>query len=162
MAVALLATAAAVALVVSRVRPVDVGIRVKGQQQIWIYWERGGDVKPLEPGTALASGDRVRAEVLAPEAVVAYWAVTNAAGRLLSPAADVWASALRLGPGERGAFAGSLKLVGASEGETLVVITCRGRDLARAAVDDWGRDGGPVLSPATLPSACALDSFRLR
>lgn len=150
------------ALWTARTSHTDDGLRTKGEHQVWVYWERAGDVKTYEDGMLLETGDRVRAEVLAAESVVAYWGVTDASGRLLSDPADVWGSALKLEPGERDAFSGSFKLVGPSEGETLVVILCQGEDLPKAVVDDLGKRDGRPLTAAALPTACGLKSFRLR
>jgi hypothetical protein len=163
--VSVLAAAAIAAVLWTTRSPVsglDDGLRIKGEHQVWVYWERAGEAKAYESGTILESGDRIRAEVLAAEGSVAYWGVTDGSGRLLSDPADVWGSVLRLGPGERDAFSGSFKLVGPSEGETLVVIVCQGQDLPRSVVDDLGKRGGQPLTAAELPSACGLKSFKLR
>src|SRR5262249_5067034 len=86
----LMALAATVVAALWTHKPVSEreSLRVKGESQVWVYWERDGEVRAFEAGASLANGDRIRAEVMAPGAAFAYWVVTSADGRILSSAAD--------------------------------------------------------------------------
>lgn len=133
------------------------GLRAKGETKVWIYWERDGQSAPWSPGTALASGDRVRAEVLAADAGAAYWTVLGRDGNVLFSPEETRKSVLDLAAGERAAFAGSVKLVGAAEDERLVVIVCRSGEAVPAFPP-----AGTALDTAALPRGCGIETFPLR
>jgi hypothetical protein len=141
----------------------STGLRTKGSGQVWLWWERDGSAFPWTEGDApLESGDRVRAEVLAPEDGVAYWAVVDGQGRPLLEPAQVWQSALTVRAGVRAAFPGSFRLVGAPEGETLVVFICAGGGLEQAVLDAVLARGGTPLPDDQWPAQCGHQRFRLR
>src|SRR5690606_35872911 len=89
----------------------DGKLRVKGESKVWVYWERQGEVRQLEPGVALQNGDRVRVEVLAAEDVTGYLAVRSSEGVLLGAPAQIRENAIKLKAGEKSTFSGSIKLV---------------------------------------------------
>ncbi len=98
--------------------------RSKGGANVRVYWERAGAVRALEPATELRDGDRLRAEVDAGSAGVAYWLVTDGAGKALVDAAFVRDSAVTLKPGGSVPFAKSVQIVGPPSGEVLHVVVC--------------------------------------
>lgn len=134
-------------------RAADDPLRMKGRAQITVWWERGGDIRPLTDTTTLVEGDRVRAEVQAPVASTAYWLVHDTDAKPLVDAAFVLASALPLEAGKAAAFTQSLKIVGPAVGETLVILVCKQpldvHQVARALERD-------------TPEPCEPQSFRLR
>jgi hypothetical protein len=139
----------------------DDGLRVKGQTKVWIYWERDGQVAPWAEGTPLMNGDRIRIEVQAAEGLVAYHGVISENGRLLSEPQSILDNPLRLAPGAKASFEGSIKLVGANEGETLLVLLCRQALEAEKAAALFPAAGADVNLPA-LPADCATERFKLR
>lgn len=135
-------------------------LRVKGESKIWVYWERQGEVRQLEPGTSLKNGDRVRAEVLAAEDVVGYLAVRGENGALLWEPSQVRDGSLRLKAGQKGTFSGSVKLVGEDEGEKLLVVIC-GTNVTFDFGAVFPGERQPVDLTA-LPGGCSAQEFPLR
>jgi hypothetical protein len=128
-------------------------LRIKGESEVWFYWERDGLVQDFVPGTVLQNGDRIRAEVLAAKETTAYLAVMAQDGRLLGDVSKVKDSMMMLKAGEKASFAGSVKLVGANDGESLVVILC-----AQGVRPDFAEP----FQLASIPQACTTTSVRLR
>ncbi len=149
-----IATMVAVFFVVQRGKnPADV-LTPKGGATVSVWWERGGQVLPVKPGTVLANGDRVRAEVKAATAGTAYWLVTDGSGKSLVSAEFVQRSAITLAADEKKAFERSVKLEGEAAGETLIVVVCEG-----AALEPRDVEG---LAGSALPASCSAERFRLR
>ena len=136
-------------------RTPEAGLRVKGWGSVQVYWERDGRTHSLGEGGPLQAGDRILAEVEPAMDGYAYWLVANAAGRLLVDAPFVEASALRLLTGRRTAFAQSLKLDAATEGETSVVLICAGDPLTAAEL-------GAFVAGEGIPARCTSSSSKVR
>jgi hypothetical protein len=167
-AAGLLLAAGLAALVLTRPlgleRGGELGLRVKGEGKVWLYWERAGVATAWQPGTALVNGDRVRAEVLAGGAPTTALAVVESGdGRLLSDPAQAWSERLELAAGERKSFTGSVKLVGADDDEHLVVLLCpSATGAAAAALQAVFPAASQPARHDLVPKECALESFQLR
>lgn len=140
----------------------DESLRIKGTHHISIFWEREGHVEPWTGGTFLQAGDRVRAEVLASDNIIAYAGIADHEGKLLLPPEQFHATAQTLAPGERKAFPGSFKLVGPSEGETLVVLICEKKTLATRLLEQVQSLEKPIMTRNQLPKGCDMQLFPLR
>lgn len=139
----------------------DDTLRFKGESKVWMYFERSGVAGRVTPDTVLQNGDRVRAEILAADDGVAYLAIMNQAGELLSPPDLVLGRALVLEAGRTKAFEGSIELVGANEGETVVVMICR-EPLDQALLKEYVARKNEPLVRNNLPGACAVETIKLR
>ena len=120
------------------------------------------DVGLAVGGRGGVPGDRVRAEILASDPIVAYAAIADAQGKLLVPAEQIHASAQRLSAGERKAFPGSFKLVGPAEGETLVILICEKETLATGLLEQVRTREESILTRNQLPKGCDMQLFPLR
>lgn len=124
-----------------------------------VFWERDGSVHPLQEGDALVAGDRVRASVKSEAPGLAYWLVTDRQGRPLMDRMFVADNALPLTANLRTAFARSLRLDAAIDGEKLVIATCV--DAApRPKADDAVL--AALFEGKALPSACVTATTKLR
>jgi hypothetical protein len=141
------------------------GIRAKGENGVWVYWERDGQAAPWHEGVSLLNGDRIRTEVLAAaDDIIAYQAVISENNTLLSDPAQVLGTPLPLRAGQKASFEGSVKLVGANEGETLMVLTCKDH-VAPDLHQDLSalfKARGDVLDLRHVPAICELRRFKLR
>jgi len=149
----------------------------KGEAQVQVFYERDGKTQALASDFRLSNGDRVRAEVLTPYRARVYWAVFDHTGRPLIPLEQFLSNTTDIDSGSKAAMPDSFRLVGKSEGETLVAIVCdlsRNDELAkRSAVElrkGFGEIGKIALAAPThelqhhpgLPVNCSIASFVLR
>lgn len=122
------ALAAVAALFVAITVPLKVedetGLKFKGTYRVNLYFERQGEVRPLEEKVTLSDGDKVGATVIAAEKSVAFWMVTDDQLKVLSDSDEVVESRITLEPGVRQSFKSSFELVAPNEGEFLVVVVC--------------------------------------
>lgn len=103
----------------------------KGQSQVFVHGEHQGVIAQLGPVAQLENGDRVRAEVLAAEDLLAFISIFDQHGQQILNRWTVENAVLVLRAGEQKAFPGSVKLVGDDDGEVLSVWTCPRRNFAK-------------------------------
>lgn len=130
-----ISTAAALCLLIGTaiLRESGEAVGYKGAARVTVFWERAGMVRKLTPESHLRAGDRVRAEVAAPAASLAYTGIITADGRVLVSAA----TALDVQPGTARFFPGSFALDGVDEGEILITVVCGAEHaIADAAIED--------------------------
>src|SRR5262249_27130950 len=103
------AFAAAAAFLLLLFRPhAEETTHIKGETKVWLN----------------RVGDQVNAEVTSDRSAVAFLAVYDNHGRMLSDPRMMLGNRLALAPGERAAFRQGFALTGPSEGEVLVVYVC--------------------------------------
>lgn len=161
------ALAAAVALLLWVQREDELpGWRTKGGRvPIQIYFERSGTVAKFVEGSKLQNGDRIRIEVAADRDLVAFLAITNRAGSIISDLNEATTQPLRLRAGEQQMFTGSLELVGLPEGETVAVLLCPLRVILPHAADELSKQLRQAFSgqfETTAFASCQLQTVRLR
>jgi hypothetical protein len=126
---------------------------MKGGEHVEVFWERDGRVQPLAPGRSLAAGDRVRAQVTAAQASVAFALVVDARGAPLVDAAFVAAHRVEVGAGESAPLPGSIELDAQAAGESLVVVVC---EVPEGATAGGATTDGATTDGATMPEAAEL------
>lgn len=103
-------------------------IIAKGGIVVTVFAKKDDTVRRLDGATLASDGDLIRAQVTAPQAGSAFWAITDINGSVISDPGRIVSDRLDIEPTKAATFPGSFEIVGQNEGETIVVMFCN-RDL---------------------------------
>ncbi len=101
---------------------------VKGGTHISVIVDHGGKRSPFSDAKSVVSGDKINAEVIAPESSVGVTAVFDRSGRILSFKEDFKTNVIDLAAGTKKFFPVAVELIGESDGEVLGVAICNKKE----------------------------------
>jgi hypothetical protein len=118
-----LAVAASLLLFIN-LKPQD-DYAIKGTSHISIVQERSGVRSIFGREDTLQEGDKANAEILVSENTIAFMGVINSKGKMLSSHTDILQNSLKISAGQKSYFPIAVELIGETEGETMIIVTCR-------------------------------------